>query len=256
MMIRLIRPEKPNQLTDSVQEELTKQYSEDTSRRVWSKSYIKESLLAMSHNKCAYCECSIVDGIDMHIDHFYPKSLYPQLVVDWNNLMPACPHCNRNKKDVDPIRTPIINPTKEDPKEYFYLKDYRYMCKHGQDDMKAKNTIGIFTLNDMHCNVSKRYQLGNSLHEKINDIANKAILYAEAGCIDIVSRNQIRNSCRDILLLAQNDSQYTAFMATIIFHDEEYSSIKSVLCRIGEWDEELEQLEVQARLYMFDECPD
>ena len=48
---------------------------------------IKEALRAEANSKCTYCE-SFIDHIDYgHIDHIKPKSKFPDLVVEWGNLV-------------------------------------------------------------------------------------------------------------------------------------------------------------------------
>lgn len=61
---------------------------------------VRRSLQEMGHGKCAYCETPLIDA---EIDQFRPKSVYPWLSCDWNNLFPACPTCNRLKGGRFPI---------------------------------------------------------------------------------------------------------------------------------------------------------
>ena len=44
---------------------------------------------------CAYCE----ETCGGHIDHFRPKSRFPELVYVWTNWLFACPECNQAKGD-------------------------------------------------------------------------------------------------------------------------------------------------------------
>lgn len=68
----------------------------------------------------------VLNAIPKDVDHFKPKSIYPDLVVKWENLLPSCPHCNKEKSSHDTGAEPIVNPSEDDPREFFYLKDYRY----------------------------------------------------------------------------------------------------------------------------------
>ena len=53
-------------------------------------------------NRCGYC-----DGLDgfyggtrgFQIDHFAPKSLFPELTLAYENLVYSCPFCNRAKSN-------------------------------------------------------------------------------------------------------------------------------------------------------------
>ena len=46
---------------------------------------VKEALFNCSHQKCSYCE-AIPTGSSLRVDHFFPKKLYPEFTLDWNNL--------------------------------------------------------------------------------------------------------------------------------------------------------------------------
>lgn len=50
---------------------------------------IRDNLLAMQENRCAYCE-RCVDGTNGHIEHFRKRSSKPQLCFAWENLFYSC----------------------------------------------------------------------------------------------------------------------------------------------------------------------
>jgi uncharacterized protein (TIGR02646 family) len=56
---------------------------------------IEELLKSMCPNiqNCCYCE----DGNADDIDHFFPKSIYPELTFEWYNYLYACVSCNKKK---------------------------------------------------------------------------------------------------------------------------------------------------------------
>ena len=62
---------------------------------------IKETLEKIHYNKCAYCEVWVEE---YHIEHFRPKSIYYWLAYSWDNLLLACPTCNRSKLDQFPCK--------------------------------------------------------------------------------------------------------------------------------------------------------
>lgn len=49
---------------------------------------------APGNDRCMYCE----DSEGSAIEHFYPKSAYPERAFDWSNYLWACEHCNSNYK--------------------------------------------------------------------------------------------------------------------------------------------------------------
>lgn len=69
---------------------------------------VKEALHKMFHKKCAYCESKVSYATNLDVEHYRPKSRVQQdredtrvihgyywLAWDWDNLLPACPQCNR-----------------------------------------------------------------------------------------------------------------------------------------------------------------
>lgn len=87
-------------------------------------SEVKESLEQMFHSKCAYCE-SYISNVDYgDIEHFKPKSKFPELSVTWENLLLSCKICNgtAHKGEKWPAPAdggPLVNPCKENPEDFF-----------------------------------------------------------------------------------------------------------------------------------------
>ena len=240
-MIQLLRPPKPQKLADN-EAELTERFKKNNKDAVWNRSYIRSALLEMSNAKCCYCECKVGAGErEMHVDHFKPKSIYPDLVVKWENLLPYCPHCNKEKSSHDTGAEPIVNPSEDDPREFFYLKDYRYYCFDNADSSIARRTLGVLSLNDSTENVYKRYLIGNELHSKIDEIAELAIENEKILKTKTTMRNRIRNGCKNILKQGFPEAVYSAFMATLIFNDENFKTCMEILKRQDIWDDELEE---------------
>ena len=53
----------------------------------------KPNLKEVFFGLCAYCEC-VCRG---EVDHFQPKSIFPERVYDWTNWLLACHDCNQAK---------------------------------------------------------------------------------------------------------------------------------------------------------------
>lgn len=119
-MIRLVRPPVPAELTAERQAELTRRYA-DNKASVWLLNFITETLLAASHNKCAYCEVTLEPYQGMQVDHLNPQSRRPDLVVEWTNLLPSCGKCNGAKSNHDVTREPVVNPFDHDPRDHLAL---------------------------------------------------------------------------------------------------------------------------------------
>lgn len=105
---------------------------------------IKETLIEMFHGKCAFCE-SYIENVDFgDIEHFKPKSKFPELAVSWENLLLSCKKCNGSGQKgsnwpTEPEGGPLINPTKEDPNNFF---DFEFDEKTLVAIVKPKNIRG------------------------------------------------------------------------------------------------------------------
>lgn len=85
---------------------------------------VKKSLKIMFNNKCAFCE-SYITHIDYgQIEHFKPKTKYPELCFEWTNFLLSCSVCNGKSNKGEHFPTdqeggPLINPVNEDPDDFF-----------------------------------------------------------------------------------------------------------------------------------------
>ncbi len=98
-----------------------------TAKSAESKYHQKEvqtALSSMFEGKCAYCESHVDHVAYPHIEHFKPKSTYPESCFDWGNMLWACGKCNGKefKGDLFPLKNeggPFVNPVEEDPASHF-----------------------------------------------------------------------------------------------------------------------------------------
>lgn len=243
-MIKLKRIEKPEELTEERQTELTEEFRKNREKDVWNQPYIRRKLLIESNNKCAYCECFIGTGYkEMNIDHFHYKNKYVDEVVRWENLYPSCPHCNKSKSTHDTCESPIIDPFEQNPQDFFYVKNYRYYPKNNRVKFIVRNTIDVLGLNDTKDVVRSRYELGEAIINEIQSIYQLAIENRNLLHKDIRKRNRVLRGCRNILGKAVRTAEYSAFMATILQTEEYYQELRSLLKEIGLWDAELQSLD-------------
>lgn len=101
--------------------------SEETKKKAISKykqTEIKEALIDMFSGKCGFCE-SYIENVDFgDIEHFKPKSIFPELAVDWDNLLLSCKKCNGAGQKGDKWPTaeedgPLIDPSADEPGDFF-----------------------------------------------------------------------------------------------------------------------------------------
>jgi hypothetical protein len=64
--------------------------------QVWAR--VKNYLFTLFHNKCGYCEANPRHVDFGAVDHYRPKSVYPGLMYEITNYVPACTRCNSGGK--------------------------------------------------------------------------------------------------------------------------------------------------------------
>lgn len=242
-MIKIKRISKPVELNDALKSHLTDEFKKNTQKAVWNKSFIRQRLLEMSSSKCCYCEELIGESCsEMHIDHYHDKDSYPDEVVEWNNLLPSCSHCNKKKSTHNTYNEPIVDPTIIDPKEIFYMKNYRYYSYDCSPTSLGKITISVLGLNDSNEKVKLRYMIGNKLCEEFYDLYEDAVELGDDILVNTRKRNRIINGCKNNIKLCTRNSRFGASMATVLHEDEDYYALRNLLIRYNLWDDEMEKL--------------
>ena len=124
---------------------------------------------------CCYCEKA---ERSLDIEHVAPKSLNPTKICDWNNLLLACPKCNRDyKKSWNPNRTGYAWPDEKDTFDIFeYHIDGSMAVKDSlSSDEKecAQKTINLLGLNEPNSYSNwlrqKRYEQWDLASEDLKD---------------------------------------------------------------------------------------
>ncbi|WP_421164467.1 HNH endonuclease [Aeromonas dhakensis] len=78
----------------------------ETSDEITSlKKEIRDFYLNEQKRKCAYCRQEKLEnhGMTWDIEHILPKSIYPQFILEPENLAVACKECNQAKSNKDPL---------------------------------------------------------------------------------------------------------------------------------------------------------
>lgn len=233
-------------------EEITQALTDEfkaTEKAVWKKAFITEPLLAMSNGKCCYSECKLSEeGKYPEVEHFHPKSLYPDEVVKWENLLPINNAVNKAKLDHDTKLEPIINPRFDNPKNHLAFKIFRFK---GKDEI-GKRTIEVLNLNDTRLWVDKRYEIGNEAVERLEDISRDLREYFISGIHSTIKRNNLIRKLRNLFHEGTPKAEYSAVVASYLLHDNDYDIIKELLVNNGLWDEEFEKLEEQLKFCALD----
>ena len=112
----------------------------------------EDMLLEEQKLLCAYCEKEIDESsISSNIDHFKTRNLFPELTLEYSNLLVSCntkERCSTFKDSNIKSREEydnIVNPVLENPDDFFdYLPTGEIIAKN----TKGQNSIDIFNLRD------------------------------------------------------------------------------------------------------------
>ena len=119
-------------------------------------------------NHCSYCDGFMGYSSRSTIDHFLPKSQFPDFAYEWKNLYHSCDGCQRKGQKHD--RTAL----RPDGRGYEFR---RYFCYHPsgrllvvarseRDRKRAKATIELFQLNceELVSDRLREFRLGLALN--------------------------------------------------------------------------------------------
>jgi 5-methylcytosine-specific restriction endonuclease McrA len=244
-MRKLKRSEEPEKLITN-RNSLTEEYKK-TNKPVWRKKYITETLFESSFGKCAYCGVSLnyreqVPNFEMdeekqmdikieihennflHIDHFIARKYDESKVVDWENLIPACPTCNYKKGAHDVLFKPIINPYKDDFREYFIFYNQFLIVKENDKTPKGAETNKLFLYFERFPKICQK--LNNSINDTLHIIqkdVEKAFDERNQGGYS--TYNAIKEQIRKLITETYRNS-YSSITATILLNHPIYQKIK------------------------------
>lgn len=146
---------------------------------------IKEKLIKKHGCTCGYCKAKFFDENFLDLDHFYPRSRYPEKVADVDNYVLSCRYCNIRKSATSPEsekgERQILHP---------YIDNYSdHMRMDGCGRLIPVTSAGEFTIKMFNLNRETlcQYRLSNPFEwnveqsEKENPLKNyqTSIAYVE-----------------------------------------------------------------------------
>ncbi|RKU71717.1 HNH endonuclease [Parabacteroides sp. AF17-3] len=233
-MIKLTLPERPIELTDEEECALVDEYKRNKTP-VWKKKYIVDKILEMSNYKCAFSEQKLnTESAYAEVEHFKCKEKYIEEVVHWGNLLPICKKCNTSKGDWDVEQDHIVNPLVDDPKDYLYVKAFRFYKKNSI----GENTIDAVSLNSREHFVSPRSKIGFEIADSLDDNWDR-LQKADTKRQKVNVINRIKGILRN----CGPENIYSAVLSTYVLYEiETYNEIEEFLKKNDLWDEELEDI--------------
>lgn len=155
-MIRVMRTDMPKSLaekgekwTKELLEQIQKKNGytnvDEKYRNKYRRADVQQSLREMYHDKCCYCEG--LTGIQDYsaIEHMKPRSKFPELTYEWDNLHLCCTVCNGSKSNRWDEQNPIVDPTKDNPNNFLLFNGVTGMVDYKNE--RGKTTVDHAELN-------------------------------------------------------------------------------------------------------------
>lgn len=192
---------------------------------------IQKKLEEASCKKCSFCECVPSEGGNLEVEHFAPKSIYPELAFEWDNLLPACSKCNQSKTNHDTIKKPILNPAVDNVEECLDFNYINIIAKEGTSLYnKACLTIDICGLNTIRLwKPRSEILITLSAYEKnLKDFLEE---FKEAST-ERIKKNKIRRlreSVEIIESLSDRREKYSLFSKKFLEKSEVFLEAKNII---------------------------
>jgi uncharacterized protein (TIGR02646 family) len=176
--VRRLLALKTNLIVQALDPKSTAETIYSSSRKAKWFSEITGHLKSMSGvaSRCMFCSGSEASNVE----HFWPKSLFPQMAMTWANFFWACGICNQAKGDTLPngansanLLTTLIDPTADNVWDFCFIDEYgnltaRWNTNRNSIDPRADATIKAFRLDRELLQVSRQSRLAD-LKEKATD---------------------------------------------------------------------------------------
>jgi hypothetical protein len=119
----------------------------------------------------------------------------------------------------------------------------------------GKLTISVLNLNEQDRLVKKRFEIGNALHNKLEQLNELLDDYVSGVQSSTKRRNRIVNGLKELMREGLPTAIYAATSASVILTDIEYLKIKKQLALLRLWDSDFVQIEndlktVALKLYL------
>jgi hypothetical protein len=166
----------------------------------------------------------------MEVEHYKPKSLYPESIFEWANLLPACRRCNGIKGTHDTGAEPIINPYDTDHDEAFVYKRIQIKARDGAYFEMATKTIEVCCLNDMRF-LNSRAKIMPKLENAVISL-EEAIRQYHSITSEKEKQKYLRNikkALSTIDLTQENTETYAGFCRSFFKNDDAYNKAKELI---------------------------
>ena len=171
--------------------------------------------------KCVYCESLNEVTSFAHIDHYHPKSLYPNETFCWDNLFMGCQICNTHKDNFDTSLEPFVHPLNDDPEEYLTFDELRIVPRsmdfNSEDYKKAYNVIDKCYL--WRTALSRKYSLILIHFYEYESSLRKSVAHYKTLVQDVARKRiaiEILDSLSTLSQMASPDAEYAGYMRYLL----------------------------------------
>ncbi|HCR0226929.1 uncharacterized protein (TIGR02646 family) [Pantoea sp. AN62] len=240
-MIKLERNFIPEFFSRENISELTNKFKKDGTP-VWHHPEVKEACLALGNGKCAFCEVILEEASTYNeVEHFKDKNSYPDDVIQWENILPSCRHCNGSKQSHDVVLDPIINPCHDVPSVNLYMRGYR---------IKGQTPLGEMTITTLNFNHREhkfipRCKAGEVIESSLEDALEKLEWYLLSPTTR--RKNILQNMVEAILGECQKTAQFSAVSATMLHDSEDYDRLRTNMQRHDLWTDYMQGLHIDSQ---------
>ena len=115
--------------------------------QVYGREEVKEALVEMFDNKCAYCESRMKHASPAHIEHYRPKNenKFPDQMFVWENWLLSCTTCNTMKREKFPYcddgQPCFINPAIEDPGKHIDFLNAQILARTDRGEITIREIV-------------------------------------------------------------------------------------------------------------------
>jgi len=206
--------------------EADKRYS-NARKTKWFAPVVKElGRLAGPGERCMFCSGSEASDVE----HYRPKSIFPQVAMNWENYLWSCTPCNRGKLNRFPPDTgpgsKFVNPLYENVWDFFFIDSFgiltpRFNRIANAQNQRAVTTRDFLSLNRDAVQVSRQQRLSNltaAVADAMNLIALKKLTKKDArGRVETWKSESWQPDVADYFLggPGRNESPFKEFLAEI-----------------------------------------
>ena len=155
----------------------------------WFRPLIKElQVLSGPGQRCMLCSGSEASDVE----HYRPKSIFPELVLTWENFLWSCTPCNRGKHNRFPPITEtggrFINPLDEDVWDFFFIDEFGLLTPCYDVSIGALNERAVTTRDFLDLN---REAVQESRKMRLDDLRSQIAVTLRLLSLGQLSKDQV-----------------------------------------------------------------